>query len=121
MTFPVYDGTYTTQVTTSSDHAKVTRVEFDKVQNFWCGNFHLDSVVYFDVGVRVADGAAIVCHQEWDTVGAGLYFPDFAKLVLKRRDKCKKNYFWEAWHNLINIKKYTRNINKLIQIMWKEC
>jgi len=68
-------------VTPTGDHDNVTSVEFDKVDNFVLFNVELDSVVYFNQRIRVADGSPIVCDDVWDSASTNGDFADFQKLV----------------------------------------
>ena len=85
MALPTHDCTNTPQVTTSSNHAQIARLEFDKVQNFGSRDFQLDGVVDLDHGVGVADGATIAGNQEGNSLRASLHSLNFAQLVLKHK------------------------------------
>lgn len=51
--FPIHDCTHTTQITTSGDHAQVSGIKFNEIQDLGRGNLQLDSVVHFNDGVGV--------------------------------------------------------------------
>lgn len=78
MTFPINNGTNTTQITTSGDHTEISGIELDEVQNFRRGNFQLNGVVYFDYRVGIADCATVVGDKEGNAFRARLYSFYFA-------------------------------------------
>jgi hypothetical protein len=69
VTLTVSDDTYTTHVTTTSDHCDHTGIELDEVGNLSCGKINLDSVVDLDRWVWVTDTtrrgilSAFLCHK----------------------------------------------------------
>lgn len=76
----VHYGAHTPQVAASGNHAQVTSVKTNVINNLGCGNFKLDGVINSDLRVWVSDGSAIVRHQEWDSFGPSLnsaYFTEF--------------------------------------------
>jgi len=75
------EETDTTQVAAGGDHDEVTNTKLDVVLDLARGEVDLDGVVDLDVGVGVADGAAIVGRAEGDTLGAELDAADLAELV----------------------------------------
>lgn len=81
MSLLVSNNASSAHVTPTGDHNNVTSVEFDKVDNFVLFNVELDSVVYFDQRIRVADGSPIVCDDVWDSTSTNGDFADFQKLV----------------------------------------
>lgn len=83
VTLTVDDGSDSPQVTASSDHTQVARIELDEVHDLVGRDVQLDSVVHLDQGIRVADRAAIVGGQEWDSLGPGLHTANLAELVLQ--------------------------------------
>ena len=60
VTLAVDDGANTPQVTTSSNHAEISRVKLDEIHNFPCGNFQLYCVVDLDQRIRVAESTSIM-------------------------------------------------------------
>ena len=82
VTLTVDDGTNSPQVTAASDHAQVARIELDEVHNLVTGDVQLNGIVNLDQGIRVADGAAIMCGQEGDTLRSSLNTANLAQLVL---------------------------------------
>lgn len=46
----------------------------------------MDCVIGLNDWIRITDGTAIVCHQEWNILGSQLCFADLAQLVLKILD-----------------------------------
>lgn len=87
VTFTVDDRTHSPQVPAASDHAQVSRLELDVVYHLSSGNVNLDSVIDLDKGVRIADGAAIVCGNERDSLWTNLDLTDLAELVLRKKRK----------------------------------
>ena len=71
----MHDGSNTTSVTTSSDHAQVSSLEFDGIHDFTSVDVLLD-------GIRVANSAAIRGVQVWDILGSSLDLTDTAQFVL---------------------------------------
>lgn len=82
VSFTVDNGTDTTQISTSGDHAQVAGIELDVIGDLGCGNVQLDGVISLDDWIRVTDGATIVCHQEWHVLRAQCGLLDLAQLVL---------------------------------------
>ena len=78
MSFPVHYGSYTTCITTSSDHAQVSGLELDRVHDFVSVDIQPDGVVHLDDWVGVTDGTAIRSVQEGNILGSGLDCPDTA-------------------------------------------
>jgi len=68
MTVTGLDGTNSSKISSSSDHAQVTGIEFDPVLDFAGGEVDFDGITDFAVWVGVADGAAVVGAEEWDAV-----------------------------------------------------
>lgn len=82
VTLTVDDGTNSPQVTASSDHAQVARIELDKVHNLVAGDVQLNGIVNLDQRIGVADGTAIMCGQEGDALRSSLNSANLAQLVL---------------------------------------
>lgn len=57
------EGTDTTNVSSTSDHAEVTNLELDVADDFASLKIDLDSVVDLDEGIGILDSAAIVSHD----------------------------------------------------------
>lgn len=87
----VLDDTDTTQVATRGDHGEVTNSELNVVSDLASLEADLEGIVNLDIGVRVADGAAIVSANEGNTSGTNLGGFDLAELVagLLRLDAVK--------------------------------
>lgn len=66
----------------TSHHAKVSGLELDVIENLALVNIVSDGVVHLDQGVGIADGSAIVRHEEWNAPRASLNTLDAAQLVL---------------------------------------
>merc|ERR1712115_526673 len=82
MPLPWHDGSHTSTVSPSSDHAEVASVEPDGVLDLASGNVHLDAVVNPDSGVWEANGPTIRGVQKGDILGSSLDLTDTAQLVL---------------------------------------
>merc|ERR1719379_1825197 len=70
-----HDGSNSASVSSSGDHAKVSGVELDGIEDLAGGDVDLDGVVYLDDGVGVPDGSAVTGVQIWDTLGASAGLP----------------------------------------------
>lgn len=81
MSFTVDNSADTTQISASGDHAQIARIEFNVIGDFRGGNVQLDGIVGLDDWIRVADGATVVCDQEWNTLGTQLCLLDLAQFV----------------------------------------
>ena len=77
----VDDNASTTHVTTTSDHNNVAGIELDEVGNLAGLEVELNGVVHLDVGVGVADGAAVVGEYIGNTTCADSDLADFEQLV----------------------------------------
>ena len=62
------DDTNATSVTTTSDHAQVTSIEFDVFGDGTSFDIKDNGIVDLDVWVWVSDGTGIVGYDEWDTL-----------------------------------------------------
>ena len=62
------DDTNTTSVTTTSDHAQVTSIEFYVFGDGTSFDIKDNSIVDLDVWVWVSDGTGIVGNDEWNTL-----------------------------------------------------
>merc|ERR550519_1270495 len=82
MPLPRHDGSNTSTVGTSSDHAEVASVEPDGVLDFASGDVDLDTVVNPDCRVGEADCPTIGGVQEGDILGSCFDLADTAQLVL---------------------------------------
>merc|ERR1719347_1260553 len=82
MPLPGHDGSHTTTVSSSSDHAQVASVESDGVLNLASGNVYLDTVMNPDGRVGEADGPSIGGVQERDVLRPSFHFTNTAQLVL---------------------------------------
>jgi len=81
MFFAVHDDANTPQVTTSSHHANVARLELDKVGDLAGGDIDLHAVLSADQRIRVSDGASIRGGEVGDSLGADRHLLDDAELV----------------------------------------
>lgn len=68
---------------TAGDHAQVTSLELDEVDDLARRDVVSNGVVVLDLRIRVADGAAVVCHKEWDSLWASAHLLHTAQLVLQ--------------------------------------
>ena len=88
MPLPGDDGSYSTSVTTSSNHAQVSSFELDGVHDFVGVDVQPDGIVHFDDGVGITDGTTVRGVQVRDILGSGLDLSDTAQLIfsfLKRK------------------------------------
>lgn len=83
MSFAVDNGANTTQISTSSNHAQVAGIKFNVIGDLRRGNVQLNSVVGLDDWIGIANGAAIMCNQEWHILRSQLGLLHLAQLVLK--------------------------------------
>lgn len=81
MSFAVDNGTDTTQISASGDHAQIARIEFNVIGDFRRGDVQLDGVVGLDHWIWITDGASVVRNQEWYALGTQLCLLDLAQLV----------------------------------------
>jgi len=81
MLFTVHDDANTPQVTASSYHANVARLELDVVGDFTGSNVDLDAILGLDQRIRVSDRATVGGGKVWDAFGADRHLLDDAKLV----------------------------------------
>jgi len=80
--FNVHKSTDTSAVMTLGDHNHRSKSEFENVGRLSGGDGDLDNIVDLDVGIRVSEGASVVCDSARDLVGANVNLVDSAKLVL---------------------------------------
>lgn len=83
MALTVDDGTNSSQVTTTSDHAEVARLKLDEIHDLATFNVQLDGVINLDQGIRITDGATIMGSQEGNAFRSNLDTANLAKLVLQ--------------------------------------
>lgn len=82
MAFTMTNNTNTTHVTATSDHAEVTRIEFDEVGNFVVFKIEDDGIIILDMGIRITDGATIMGNNVWDPLGANTGLKNLEKFEL---------------------------------------
>lgn len=82
MSFPVHDGSNTSSVTASSDHAQVSSLEFDGIHDFTSVDVQPDGIIGLNDGIGVANSAAIGGIQVGDILGSSLDLTDTAQFVL---------------------------------------
>jgi len=75
------DNTNTTSVTTTSDHAQVTSIEFYVFGDGTSFDIKDNGIVDLDVWVWVSDGTGIVGNDEWNTLLGNTLLDDLAELV----------------------------------------
>jgi len=75
------DDTNTTSVTTTSDHAQVTSIEFYVFGDGTSFDIKDNGIVDLDVWVWVSDGTSIVGNDEWNTLLGNTLLGDLAELV----------------------------------------
>lgn len=79
--FAVHELSDTTNVLSSADHAQVTWLELDNLQDLSSGKFDLDGVVHLDGWIWESDSSSVVCNDEVDTLWSLDQFLHSAKLV----------------------------------------
>ena len=77
----MHNDTSPTHVTSTGDHDDVTCVELNKVGDFCLRNVILDGVVDANMGVRIADGSAVVGDDVRNATVADSDATDFQELV----------------------------------------
>jgi len=82
VTFSVDDGSDSPQVTTTSDHAQIARVELDEVHDFVGSNVQLDGIVNLYQWIGVTDCTPVMGGDEGNSLGSNLNASNFAELVL---------------------------------------
>lgn len=80
--FNVNNGSNTTSIASTSDHAQVSSLELDEVHNLTSLQVNLDSVVNLDGRVVVTDGASVVGGDERNFLLGELLKLNTAQLVL---------------------------------------
>ena len=93
VTFTVDDGTNSSQISSASDHAQVSRFELDEVLDLAGGNVQLDCVINLHQWIRVTDGAPIMGGDERNTFGSDLDALDFAQFVLSNDEEGGVSHF----------------------------
>lgn len=66
----------------------LTNIKLDKLLDLARGDVHLDGVVDLHQGVRVADGASVVCNEERYPLRSDLQLLHFTQLVLQTNNVC---------------------------------
>jgi hypothetical protein len=82
MSFPVHNSTDTSSVASSGDHADISGLKLDSVDDLSGGDVQSNSVVDLDHGIGIPESSAIIGVQVWDVLGPSLDGADAAKLVL---------------------------------------
>merc|ERR1740129_1432138 len=82
MSFSVHDGSNTTGVATSSDHAQVSSLEFDGIHDFTSVDVQPNRIIGLYNGIGVTNCSAIRGVQIGDILGSSLDFTDTAQFVL---------------------------------------
>jgi len=77
----VHERTYSTSVVSLGEDYHGAEFEFDDIGHFASGDIDLDRVVGLDIGVRIAQGAAIVRDSDRDLFLADKCLGDTAELV----------------------------------------
>merc|ERR1712008_208072 len=78
MSFSVHDGSHTTSVATSSDHAQVSSLEFDGIHDFASVDVQPNRIIGLYNGIGVANCSAIRGVQVGNIFGSCLDFTDTA-------------------------------------------
>ena len=82
MSLAVDDGSNSTSVTTSGDHAKIARFELDEVHNLVGVDVQAKGIVNLDGGIGVSDGPAVAGVQVRHVLRSGFNGTNAAKLIL---------------------------------------
>jgi len=82
MTLSDFQHSDTTQVVTTGDHDGGTDIKLEHLLNLSIGQIELDGIVNLDDGVRVTDGATLVCHDVRDALSSELLALNLAELEL---------------------------------------
>lgn len=80
----VGDHAHSAQVTATSHHNEVTHIKSDIICDLARGDVDSDSVVDFDLGVRVADGSTIVSNAVRDFLLSHFHSLYLPQLVLDK-------------------------------------
>lgn len=83
MSLSIDNDPHSPQVTPTSHHHQIPHIKLDTLCNLSRGNVDSDSVIDLDLGVRVADGTAIVSHAIRDTFLASIDTTHFSQFVLQ--------------------------------------
>lgn len=78
----VLENTDTTKIVSASDHDEVSNTELNAILNLLSLEVELDGIVFFNIRVRITDGAAIMGRDEWDSLRTQLDTLNLAELVL---------------------------------------
>jgi hypothetical protein len=78
----VHKRAHAAGVTTLGHHAHVASLELEVVQHLAGGQVNLDGVMDLDVWVSVADGAPVVRHNVWHSLGRQRLLHNTAQLEL---------------------------------------
>lgn len=81
VSFSVHDCADATGVATASDHAHISRLKLDGVDDLASVDVQLNRVVNLDHGIRITKSPAVAGVQVGDTLRACLDGTDTAKLV----------------------------------------
>lgn len=76
------ENTDTSKIVSAGDHDEVTNTKLDAILNLLSLKIELNGVVFFNIGVRVADRATIVGSKEWDSLRTQLDAADPAEFIL---------------------------------------
>ena len=120
----VDEGADAAHVTATSAEHKDASVELDVLGHAASLEVNLDRVVDLDVGVGVADGAAVVRHNVRHALGANLGAGDLAQLVLEgergrggrgRREELRQE---TTWHAHCPLHAWRRTLASAALILW---
>ena len=83
----MHDGTNTSQVMASGDHANLSWFETNELLDLSRFDVNHDGIVDLDIWVRITDGASIMGNQEWNSLASGSNLLHFAEFVLETGNK----------------------------------
>lgn len=81
------DHTNTPHVTATNNHGKISGVKLDKINDLASFDLQHYSIVHRNHGIRIADGATVMCDKVRDTLGSGSNTSHLTELVLYRKEQ----------------------------------
>lgn len=82
MSLTMSDNTNSAHVTATNNHGKISSVKFDEINDLASLDRYDNSVLDSNQGIRIADGAAVVCDKVGDTLSTSGNTSHLTKLVL---------------------------------------
>lgn len=81
MTFSRHNNANTAQIVAAGDHAQVSSLELDVVQDLAFRDIVSDNIVHLDQRVGISDGATVVGNEKRNAFGPGLNALDTSELI----------------------------------------